>query len=242
MKNLRKIAAKTVIASLLVTMVSCDEGNVFGIEGEGPVVSQTIEVSSFSGIDISISANVVYTQGDIQEVRVEGQQNIINNLETDVDSDVWDIEFDKNTRNYKDLTIYITTPEVHTLDISGSGKIETLSLIETDNLRMNISGSGKVICSANTNTLTSSISGSGSVSISGSGQSQDIHISGAGAYNATSFVTATAEVKISGSGNCKVQVNEKLDTDISGSGSVYYSGNPQVNSKISGSGRVSSLN
>jgi hypothetical protein len=45
-------------------------------------------------------------------------------------------------------------------------------------------------------------------------------------------------VDISGSGNCEVTVNTRLDVDIDGSGSVFYKGTPSIKDHISGSGRV----
>jgi hypothetical protein len=50
----------------------------------------------------------------------------------------------------------------------------------------------------------------------------------------------SAEIHISGSGNCSCYVTESLRAGVSGSGNVTYEGNPRVDAHVSGSGKVRS--
>jgi hypothetical protein len=65
-------------------------------------------------------------------------------------------------------------------------------------------------------------------------------ISGSGKINAFDMPARNVSLKISGSGDCKVNATETLDARISGAGDVIYSGHPRITSKISGSGRLES--
>ena len=68
-----------------------------------------------------------------------------------------------------------------------------------------------------------------------------ISISGSGNIDALDLASQVAEIRISGSGSIRVNVQQNLDVRISGSGSVKYRGQPQISQSISGSGSVKSV-
>lgn len=238
MKTIKKLSVIVAAVCLMATTISCEKGSLVGISGKGEVVSKTIEIGSMDGIDLSISGDVVLTKGDEQEVRIEAQRNIIDNIKTKVRNGVWEIEFDKIVRNHKDVTIYITAPEITQLSVSGSGMISNSSAFSSNDLEINVSGSGYVKFNSETNYLKSHISGSGTVDMSGSTNFHEVHISGSGNFNGFDCESTSVDANISGSGNCSLTVNDKLDANISGSGNIRYIGHPSVNANVSGSGSV----
>ena len=86
--------------------------------------------------------------------------------------------------------------------------------------------------------VAASISGSGQMQLSGSTKTLSAGVSGSGRIEANDLKASTCEARVSGSGNCRVNVAETLDAHISGSGNVYYQGSPKVTSRVSGSGRA----
>lgn len=212
-----------------------------GISGEGPVVEKELKVDAFDAIKLSVSGNVYLKQGSTQKVVVKAQQNIIDNLVTDVNDGEWKIKFDKNVRNYKELKFYITIPTLTHAKVSGSGSIvgeNTFSGL--GDLYVGISGSGSIKMSLNAKSLESKISGSGNIQVEGSATNLSVHISGSGDVDGENLVAENTKIKISGSGDCSVHAKENLEVRISGSGDVYYKGRPRVSSKISGSGDLES--
>jgi len=242
-KMMRKIISVIVVAAFLVTTSSsCEEESLIGIQGKGDIVSKTIEIQPINGIDLDINGNVIISKGDNQEIRIKAQNNIIENIKTNVKNGVWDIDFDKNVLLHKDITIYITVPEIKELSVSGSGNITSSSNFSSSNLEINISGSGYINFNTKANHIKSHISGSGEIDLSGTTNSQDIHISGSGSYNGFSCVSNNVDADISGSGNCNISVNKELNAKISGSGDIKYKGHPSINKEIIGSGSVTSSN
>ncbi|MEM8909300.1 MAG: DUF2807 domain-containing protein, partial [Bacteroidota bacterium] len=77
------------LALLILFATSTQAQNWWGksIKGEGPIVTETLDLSSFTGIGLGISADVLLTHGSEQSVKVEGQANIIENLKTKVSGD-----------------------------------------------------------------------------------------------------------------------------------------------------------
>ncbi len=223
-----------------LSVSSCGKGKIFGIKGKGSNVTQTRNVSGFNEIHLSIDADVYYVQDSFYSVEISAQPNVLSELETDVEGNELEIEFDKRVFSHSKITITIHAPNIQELNISGSGKIEAQGAINASNMKLKISGSGDLILSSLTGSyLDANISGSGNITVSGGTlDNEDLKISGSGDINVVNLVAKNATANISGSGNISVQATEHLDASISGSGDIKYLGNPLINVNISGSGKV----
>jgi len=242
MKNIKFIIpAAIIVFSLFITSCNKDGGT---IKGSGPVVTESFDLPDVTSISLSIDANIEITYGETQEITIKGQQNIIDNVEKYINSDGhWRISYFRSVKNHESVTIYITTPVMDYITISGSGSVETINHFpDMPDVYLKISGSGHISMDVDTDQIESEISGSGSIHLSGSATEQLINISGSGNVHAFNLVTNETFIKISGSGCSEVYVEEILDVKISGSGDVYYKGNPQINVNISGSGAVINSN
>ncbi len=190
------------------------------ITGEGPVVKEELSLDEFQSVGLGISGTIYLTPGKTQKVIVEGQKNLIDNLKQEVKNGSWNIAFDKNVQGKTDMKFYITLPTVKTLAIGGSGKIISKEAFN---------GLGA---------LKLAIGGSGNIEFAGTADSVEISIGGSGSVKAGELKVQTSKVSIGGSGNCYIEVGERLDVSIGGSGSVHYKGRPRINSSIAGSGKL----
>jgi hypothetical protein len=85
-----------------------------------------------------------------------------------------------------------------------------------------------------------SITGAADFELAGEKQEVlDIHITGTGNVSAFDMEVNDCTIRISGAGNCEVNVAAMLDVLISGVGNVFYMGDPAVTSEVSGVGHVS---
>ena len=82
------------------------------------------------------------------------------------------------------------------------------------------------------------ISGLGGIQVVGDVEVQSIVISGSGNYLAEKLISDFSDIKVTGSGNGTVTVNDELSVAISGSGTVSYSGYPDIYKRITGSGKI----
>ncbi len=212
-----------------------------GVRGEGPVVSKTLKIDPFDGIKVTSGADVYIKEGVTQSVTVEAQANIIELLETEVRNGLWKIGFSKNIRNHSGIKLYITVPRLTEASVSGSGSINGESSFNAKgDFLVTVSGSGDIVLDINAEDITGRISGSGSIRLKGNASVLDAEISGSGSVKAYELNVSDCKIRISGSGNCQVDVKENLDVRISGSGDVLYKGQPRISSKISGSGGLES--
>ncbi len=230
-----------IIAAVVLALAACDP--IFDCtKGEGPVVSQTISLNDFHSFTLTGSGKVYISQGEAQEVRVEAQQNIINLLNRRVNDGHWNIDISGCTRKIEEPVYYITLPEIRAMKITGSGDVYGEGTLETGDLDVRITGSGKLTADVIADHIDVEITGSGDVRLSGESETAELKISGSGELSAYELFVQSYDIKISGSGDAKVYAEENLNVRISGSGSVSYKGTPAVNSNITGSGKVVNRN
>ncbi len=213
------------------------------VDADGPIISETIVMSSFSGIDFRMAGEVYLRQGSEQEVVIEAPRRLIEEMEFDVRRDIWSIETDRCVRHsHRDLRIFITVPFLDYVRLSGSGDIISENFFAIDDLELVLSGSGLIDLGIEADDVKASISGSGDIILEGTADDLDFNISGSGDIKAFNLSANTASVHISGSGDAEVTVSDALNVRISGSGDVYYRGNPSIDKTVTGSGGVIDAN
>ena len=233
------------LAVIIAVACSCEfDDDTWGgcVDGSRESVSRNLSLPDFSGIKVDIDANVFIEQGSEQQVRVEGEDNLIELLELDVQDDIWEIEFDRCVDQNESFDIFITLPEVDYISMAGSGRIRGGNTLVTDDMILRLSGSGDIDLGLDAITLDTRLTGSGDIYVEGVVDEMDLKITGSGEMNAFDLTTADTRVKISGSGDAEVLVTDILDVEITGSGDVLYKGNPVLTIEITGSGSVIDAN
>lgn len=244
MKILKISTAAIIAIGLLLT--SCDE-MTFCIHGEGPIVTQTIDIEDFAGVSLIGADDVVISYGDTLAVTATGHQNIIDRLKRTVSGNTWNVRLETGCHTDYELTVYITMPDIEEISITGSGDVYVNDFINGGDLDLRISGSGDIElnrmegCPA----IEADITGSGDIRIEGETpdlETLNISIIGSGNFEAYPALTNEAYIEVTGSGDCYVSPIDFLDVVITGSGDVYYKGNPEVDLRVTGSGNVFSRN
>lgn len=196
------------------------------------------DVSSFTGVSLGIAGDLYLTQGSPQKVVVQAENNQ-DGIETEVKDGVLRIKTDNWNSKIKGVKIWITMPEVESLNVSGSGDILAETTINTDEIELKVSGSGSIdVPELKADEIGAAISGSGDLKLAGSVDEMELRISGSGSVYAEGLKVNECGIKISGSGSCRIDVTGELEASISGSGKVTYYSNPQIDARVSGSGKV----
>jgi hypothetical protein len=243
-----KIIKNILIPALLTTIVlsSCNNENDC-IKENGNIITKTLSLDPVIGFRLYESADIIINQGDKQEIKVTGSQNIIDRLKTGVTDSIWNIEFGKECFDYGELTIEMTIPKINYMSIVGTGNIKVKDF--EDNGDMDISSAGNADIEINSISgiyaLDIIISGTCNVDAIGNISSLkkfNINISGTGNVRAYPVITRSCIINIPGTGNCYVNVIENLEVNISGTGNVYYKGHPEIDENISGTGKIHNMN
>lgn len=222
---------------LLFATTSClDE---LFIEGNGIQRTEERPDEGFNEIASSGDFEVHVTQGSSYSLEITAESNLLPYISTEVDGKKLKIRTSgiHSLRQTLPIEIYITTPALNGVSISGSGFIETGSFL-SDEFYAHISGSGDIITKVNCNKMDANVSGSGILTISGISDYTRFLISGSGKIKSYNLEQNNCDATISGSGDMYVNVASTIDAHISGSGKVYYINYPAIHTSISGSGGV----
>jgi len=212
------------------------------VKGTGPKITRTVDLLAFDQIESNIAADIEITQGATQKVVMEGQENILNLIQTEIKDKKWRIKLPKNVwADYDDVKIKITIPELISVGLAGSGSVVTTNTFKAEDFQIGLSGSGDMKIMVEADNIDCGLSGSGTINLKGKTKELSIGTSGSGNVKALDCNADIVKVGISGSGDCEVSVNQMLDAGIAGSGSIRYKGRPKVKTGISGSGSLHSI-
>lgn len=214
-----------------------------GIKGEGAIVKQTFQLDEFNSLGLGISAEVEIRQGSPQRVVVEGQQNILDNIQREVSGGTWAIKFKKSVSNYEKVKIYVTIPQLEALSVGGSGGIKTIGAFrDLDKLDLSVGGSGSIDADVFAKHIKCSVGGSGDIWLKGKADVCGMSVAGSGDIHAFGLATNECKASVAGSGACEVNARDRLEASVAGSGGVLYEGSPSISSSVAGSGSVERRN
>lgn len=219
------------------------------VKGSGIIETESRDLKIFRKVTVNIPAEVVIEEGSKEKIEIETDDNIIKGIETNVSGRKLTIKYKNDIvmlfpKNYKPtdaIRIRITTTDIEELKVNGSASFKGANnyVLNTDKLKIDINGSGRVELEVKVKELDVDVSGSGELSLLGVANKQDINISGSGKYLALDLETQETKIDVSGSGEAEVSAENKLDINISGSGKISYKGDPdKFSQNISGSGEV----
>lgn len=213
-----------IVRSVLVFSLACLTAGCFGnsIRGSGNVVTESREVSGFTGVEVSGSARLVVEQGDTESLSITADDNLMQYLTSEVQGSTLML----GTKNFASLSP--TDAIVYKLSVRNLDRLGISGSVEAD------------VRGIRTDSLTVGVSGSGKITVSGEADAQEINVSGSAEYEAEDFKTKDASINISGSAKAVVAVSDNLDVRVSGSGDVEYIGNPEITKSISGAGNIRS--
>jgi hypothetical protein len=210
-----------------------------GERGQGPSVSETRTPGNFNKISSMLSADIVWESGQVFEVQMNGQANILALLRTEIDGNTLKLYFDGNISTHEPIQIKVISPSISGVEMNGSGNFTALSKINGEQVSLEINGSGNIsVPDVSAIKLTTQIVGSGDLSLGGQSNQLQIEILGSGNFKGKSLSANEVSATIAGSGDIYCQAVTTLKAEIMGSGNVYYSGSASVQSDIAGSGEV----
>lgn len=248
MKSLTKLMILATIIFSTLMLTSCLINIPNRIVGEGDIITDTLSVADFSGINLATVPNVTIKQGTTQLVRAIGYANIIEKVKTDVSNNIWTIKFQEGYFYSKiNLSIEIIVPDISSITSSSTGNIIVENFNNQNTLTLSTSSTGDITINnfEGISELEASISSVGSIKANEditSLSDLDVNISSSGNFNGFPITSENCTLSVSSSGNAKITANNTLDVTISSSGNVYYKGNPSITQNITSSGRLINSN
>ncbi len=228
-------------SSLLLSSCFFDSRKV---KGNGNMTSENRTAKQAANIKIRGDINVVLSVGETS-IKIDADENLHEFIHTD-EKDGWLIienEDNVNLVSKNKITVYISTPTIEKISVTGSGDVKSAAKFNADDkITFSVTGSGNLSIPVHAPAVEVSIAGSGDVTIAGETRNVEVSIAGSGNFDGEELKAEDVEVSIAGSGDAKVFADVNLSAKIMGSGNIYYKGNGAVKTNVMGSGSVKKSN
>lgn len=209
----------------------------------------------FERIEISGSPSVVYAQSDTFGVRLEGPEKMVDNIMTEVKDNTLFV-YNKGRVNLKfgfvnlnwgdkdDVTVYVSSPDLVSVRLNGSGDFYSKKPIDTDVMNIVLRGSGDIefediVCDA----CTTELVGSGDININHlEARTSTAVLVGSGDIRISEAHVLETDLSLRGSGDIAVNFEEDCQSaqcQLAGSGDITLRGSlTHYDCKKSGSGDI----
>ena len=192
---------------------------------------QTRTVSKFHGISVSSGVDLYLTQKNIQEVRVEANEEGLKNLVTEVQGGILKIYMkDKSwsNLNWKDqsIKVYVSFITLDKLQASAGSDIASESVLNFEKLEVDASSGSDVKLELNASDISVESSSGSDIRLKGKAASLHVSASSGSDINAADLQSKRCQASVSSGSDIKINVTEELDAHASSGGDISYSGNP----------------
>jgi hypothetical protein len=202
-------------------------------------------VKDFSAVEVSGAIDLYLSQGKEEAVAVSaGNQEAVSRIKTEVRNGKLHIYFDGKGWNWKTwsnnnkMKAYVTFISLHRIEASGACNIKTADMINSDDLKIQLSGASDFTGELKANILKLDGSGASNFKVSGMAEKIDISVSGACEVRAYDLKAEFCKIEASGASSVRVTCNKEMSAQASGGSNIFYKGNGQVRD-ISTSGGAS---
>lgn len=249
MKKYLTMSLLTLVAMALTSCMSVNLGDMVDKDDtptQVPEINKVTTVPPFDKVDMADAFKVIYEQGNTHSVRIDASEQALQEMTVYVKDGDLRIRkaVKKATVDFKQVKIYVTSPDLKGIDLAGSGVFAASKrIVASGNLDMEIAGSGNImLAEVSCKDAFMEIAGSGDIEI-GLLNAKDTkaEIAGSGDINLGTFTCTNFNISIAGSGdvNCDNITAEILHTEIAGSGDVTLKGTVKNRTEdIAGSGKV----
>lgn len=226
----------TIMSVLSLSLSSCIYTE--GVNGNGNVVEEQRDVASFQAVDAGGAFKIILSEAGEEALLIEADENLLPLIRTEVRNGVLKIYSEKNIGHAEALNIYIRFKNIERIDVSGAVDVQSKTPVHADKFRIKGSGASEIKLELITEMMDCDFSGASEIKLLGRADFCNISLSGASELHAYDFEVREMDLDISGAGEARVFVSEKLDAGASGAASVRYKGNPVVKSSESGASSI----
>jgi len=228
----------------LIVLLVLSMGMVACVRGSGNVVTQQREVSGFNRIEIHGRGNLVLTQGDVESVTVEAEDNMITRVNTRVEDGRLLLEMKSAlfVRPTRSVTYHVTVCDLTEIGVLGAGAISSTTPIRVPSLKLGAAGACDVNLDLDVDELNFKVAGAGNLTLRGRADAFNAEVVGASDVEALELLIRNATLRTAGATSITMNVSETLSLEVDGACDIRYAGDAEViKQEISGSSSVSRI-
>jgi len=222
MKNIQTL---NLVAWLMISLLfsSC----FYGIKGNGKVLKTERQVGMFESISASAGIEVILLQDSVVKVEVEADENLQDNIKTEVSNGELKIYPEKQIRSSKAKKVFVTFKTIHSLEASSGSDIKSKSELKLSSLDLSASSGANIDLSLVVNNLN--VEGNSGGDIDLSGLADNLSVDGSSGVNikASDLQSKICNAGASSGATLKIDVSENIIAKASSGGNIRVTGNPK---------------
>ncbi|WP_158866679.1 head GIN domain-containing protein [Maribellus comscasis] len=233
MKTIQKLAILIFVAAIGIN-ASVYAGNSDETENR--------KVKNFNAIKVSTGIDLYITMGNSEEVKVVADDDIIDELITEVKGDVLHIYMKRNNNWFnwggrnETKKAYVTVKELNGIDASSGSDVKSENTLKGENINIEASSGSDVDLDLVYKNVKLDTSSGSDAKLTGKAKTFEAEASSGSDISARGLETAICRVRVSSGSDADVTVSEELYAKASSGGDVRYFGNPKIKDTDESSG------
>ncbi|MBC8767799.1 DUF2807 domain-containing protein [Arenibacter sp. BSSL-BM3] len=222
-----------------ILLLSCEKET---ITASSEITTKDFEFSGYTSLEVNDNFKVYINFSDTEEkLRVQANENLHEYILVGKESNKLTVKLD-NVRRIKGketLNVFITTKKINNFTIVGNAKLVLEDPLETDNLKINLTGNSFISGPLEVENLDVDASGNCMIDFSGSVKTMDVNLRGNSEISDYDLSVETLKIDFSGNSNAYLTVNNSISVDASGNSVLSYKGNATiVHQKLSSNSKI----
>ena len=232
-----------ILATLTISLTGCFNER---IRPSGVITSEEYILVGYTQLEVSsaFEAFITFTDSD-EKVEIIADDNLMDYIRVTNTGTKLIIKIAQgyNVTGRPTLRANISTALLSSIEASGASNIFLENTLDTENLKIELSGASILTGDLSVSNMEMDISGASEIDVTGSASNSELDLSGASKVGNYSFVTGYLDANISGASEARMSVVDEIDVNISGGSRLNYKGTASVDRKdISGASSVNNRN
>ena len=195
--------------------------------------TQTRQIRGFNAIEVSTGIDLYLTMGNTEEVKVVADDDIIDDLITEVEGGTLKIYMKKrNWFNWNSSKhprkVYVTVKELNELSASSGSDVESTNTLKGESLEVSSSSGSDLEIEVLYKNLSVDTSSGSDAKLSGKVKTLRVDASSGSDINTGGLESVICYANASSGSDVTVSVSSELHADASSGSDINYHGNPQI--------------
>lgn len=214
------------------------------VEDLGILSTRDLALKPFDEITVKGPVRLVMRQDSSYKVNVQSDSAVIDMVKVEVSGHELQVKLDAKQYCGKDsIIVSAGIGDLKKLKAEGAAHIYTSSLINVNDLEMNLSGATMLMLQMNAGKLTTNTDGAANIVLLGQAGAHELKSKGAIQMTAFDFVTGISDLNVEGVAKLKINVLNELKINSTGSADISYKGNPRkLDEKKTGTYKLEKVN
>lgn len=221
-----KITYMIMATVLLISCNSKEKNNEKKLSSSNLNNTSKIKVDNLSNIEVYGSYNLKLSKNITDEVVIKSEIGTGDSVLIEKENDVYSIKINPKYKsiNQTDITIYIPSNKLKSIQFYGSGSIKSADKLVNNDFNLELNGEFIVDLSFELEKLKFEKNGAGVYNLSGKVHNNIIVSNGAGTIDLQNLLSKTTTIDNSGAGVINVKASDDMRINNLGVGSVFVYG------------------